>query len=206
MWSIMLSILFLTDLELKTATFRKFERELTNKFVWSEELVEVTLEEKWLFNIFIAELLSAKRASGAPWVRKSSNLPIWENLVMTWPYTARPPERPSVRTTGIPMKNNSINRYGNPNATRGYFGGKSHSHRCLVKQRQQKRKVVSVSVLCKVLNLDKLSCPQIWNIEQEKDRGKEKVGGRPAKLNDRKGDGDLEREMKNRRKHYFCTT
>ena len=26
------------------------------------------------------------------------------------------------------MYNNSINRYGNPNATRGYFGGKSHSH------------------------------------------------------------------------------
>jgi len=41
-----------------------------------------------------------------------------------------------------------------------------------------------------------LSCPQIWNIEQEKDRGKEKVGGRPAKLNEKKGDRDLEREIK----------
>ena len=29
---------------------------------------------------------------------------------------------------------------------------------------------------------------QIWNIEQEKDREKEKVGGRPAKLNEKKGD------------------
>ena len=29
--------------------------------------------------------------------------------------------------------------------------------------------------------------PQIWNIEQEKDREKEKVGGRAAKLNDKKG-------------------
>ena len=29
---------------------------------------------------------------------------------------------------GIPVLNNSINRYGNPNATRGYFGRKSHSH------------------------------------------------------------------------------
>ena len=28
-----------------------------------------------------------------------------------------------------------------------------------------------------------MSCPQIWNIEQENDRKKEKVGGRPAKLN-----------------------
>ena len=54
--------------------------------------------------------------------------------------------------------------------------------------------IVSVSVLSKVLSLDKLSCPQIWNIEQEK------VGGRPAKL---KGDRDLEREIKNRRRHFF---
>ena len=53
-------------------------------------------------------------------------------------------------------------------------------------------------MLSKVLNLDKLSCPQIWNIEQEKDREKEKVGGRPAKLNEKKGDRDLEREIKNK--------
>ena len=39
---------------------------------------------------------------------------------------------------------------------------------------------------------------QIWNIEQEKDREKEKVGGRPAKLNEKKVDRVLEREMKNR--------
>ena len=36
------------------------------------------------------------------------------------------------------------------------------------------------------------------NIEQEKDREKEKVGGRPAKLDDKKGDRDLEREIQNR--------
>ena len=41
-------------------------------------------------------------------------------------------------------------------------------------------------------------CPQIWNIEQEKDREKEKEGGRPAKLNEKKGDRGLEREIKNR--------
>ena len=56
--------------------------------------------------------------------------------------------------------------------------------------------------MSKVLSLDKLSCPQIWNIEQEKDREKEKVGGRPAKLNEKKGDRDLEREIKKRR-HFF---
>ena len=55
-------------------------------------------------------------------------------------------------------------------------------------------------MLSKVLSLDKLSCPQIWNIEQEKDREKEKVGGRPANLND---DRDLEREIKNRWRHFF---
>ena len=49
--------------------------------------------------------------------------------------------------------------------------------------------------MSKVLSLDKLSCPQIWNIEQEKDRKKEKVGGRPAKLNEKKSDGDLKKKL-----------
>ena len=53
--------------------------------------------------LLIEELLRAKRASGAPRVRKWSNLPIRENLVITWPYTDHPPERPSIRTTGILM-------------------------------------------------------------------------------------------------------
>ena len=43
-----------------------------------------------------------------------------------------------------------------------------------------------------------MSSPQIWNIEQEKHREKEKVGGRPAKLNEKKGERDLEREIKNK--------
>ena len=42
-----------------------------------------------------------------------------------------------------------------------------------------------------------MSRPQIWNIEKEKDRGKERVGGRPAKFNEKKGDRDLDREAKN---------
>ena len=57
--------------------------------------------------------------------------------------------------------------------------------------------------MSKVLSLDKLSRPQIWNVEQEKDGEKEKVGGRPAKLNEKKGDRDLEREIKNGRKLFF---
>ena len=48
-----------------------------------------------------------------------------------------------------------------------------------------------------------MSCLQIWNIEQEKDREKDKVGGRPAKPNDKKGDRDLEREIK-KTKEIFC--
>ena len=40
-----------------------------------------------------------------------------------------------------------------------------------------------------------MSCPHIWNIEQEKDRGKENVGGRPAKLNEKKSDRVLEQEL-----------
>ena len=38
----------------------------------------------------------------------------------------------------------------------------------------------------------------MWNIEQEKDREKEKMGGRPAKLNKKKGDRGLKREIKNK--------
>ena len=54
-------------------------------------------------------------------------------------------------------------------------------------------------MLSKVLSLDKLSCPQIWNIEQEKDREKEKVGGRPANLNEKKGrQGFRARDKKNK--------
>ena len=43
-----------------------------------------------------------------------------------------------------------------------------------------------------------MSCPQIWNIEKEKekDREKGKIGGRPAKLIEKEGDSDLEREIK----------
>ena len=39
-----------------------------------------------------------------------------------------------------------------------------------------------------------MSRPQVWNIEQEKHREKEKVG--VAKLNEKKSDRDLERETK----------
>ena len=45
--------------------------------------------------------------------------------------------------------------------------------------------------------------PQIWNIEQEKDRKKEKVGGRPAKINEKKGDGGLEKGIKNKREIFL---
>ena len=46
-------------------------------------------------------------------------------------------------------------------------------------------------------------CPQIWNIEQEKDRKKEKVGGRPAKINEKKGDRGLEQGIKNKREIFL---
>ena len=48
-----------------------------------------------------------------------------------------------------------------------------------------------------------MSCPQIWNIEQDKDRGKEEVGGRPAKLNEIKGERDLERDIKKKGDIFF---
>ena len=44
-----------------------------------------------------------------------------------------------------------------------------------------------------------MSGPHIWNIEKEKGREKEKVGNRPAKLNEKKGDRELEREREKRK-------
>ena len=41
-----------------------------------------------------------------------------------------------------------------------------------------------------------MSCPQIWNIEKEKGREKEKVGDRLAKLNEKKSDGARARNKK----------
>ena len=41
-----------------------------------------------------------------------------------------------------------------------------------------------------------MSCPKIWNTER--DREKEKVGNRPAKLNEKKSDRQLEREIKDK--------
>ena len=43
-----------------------------------------------------------------------------------------------------------------------------------------------------------MPCPQIWDIEKEKDREKEEVGDRQAKLNEKKSGRELEREIKNK--------
>ena len=43
-------------------------------------------------------------------------------------------------------------------------------------------------------------CPQIGRIEQEKDSEKAKVGGRPVKLNEKKGDRDRDKQQ---RRHFF---
>ena len=45
-----------------------------------------------------------------------------------------------------------------------------------------------------------MSFPQIWNIEKGKDTEKEKIGDRPADLNEKKSDGELGREI---RSHFF---
>ena len=76
------------------------------------------------------------------------------------------------------MESNSINRHGNPNVTRGYFGGKSHCHPRLVKRRQLrsqlrrkwKAKIVSVSVLSRVLIV---MSTNLEHIQKEKDRKRE---------------------------------
>ena len=45
-----------------------------------------------------------------------------------------------------------------------------------------------------------MSCPQIWNIEKEKDRENEKVGDRIEKLNKKKSNRELEQEIKKQRR------
>ena len=52
----------------------------------------------------------------------------------------------------------------------------------------------SVSVLLTSISL---------KIKKKKDREKEKTGSRPVKLNEKKGDRDLEQRNKNQRRHIF---
>ena len=47
-----------------------------------------------------------------------------------------------------------------------------------------------------------MSCSQIQKIEKEKDREKEKMGDRPAKVDQKKSDRKLERDKKKRR-HFL---
>ena len=51
-----------------------------------------------------------------------------------------------------------------------------------------------------------MSYLQIWNIEKERDREKEKVGDRPAKLNEKMGDRELEREKKTKEVFFVGRT
>ena len=60
-------------------------------------------------------------------------------------------------------------------------------------------------MLSKLLSLDKLSCPQIWNIEQEKDREKEKVGGEKWRQGFRARDKKKRRHFFVRKNMKFCS-
>ena len=45
-----------------------------------------------------------------------------------------------------------------------------------------------------------MSCPQIWNIEKEKDRDKERLGRQASEA---QRESELERERKNKRRHFL---
>ena len=65
--------------------------------------------------------------------------------------------------------------------------------------------IVSVCVLSKVLSLNKLPCPQIWNIEQEKDREKAGESGRQAsEAQQEKGQRGFGARDKKQRRQVFC--
>ena len=57
-----------------------------------------------------------------------------------------------------------------------------------------------MSVLSEVLCLDELSCPQIWNMEKEKDGEKQKAGRQASEAQPEK---ELERERKSKG-NIFC--
>ena len=63
-----------------------------------------------------------------------------------------------------------------------------------------KKENVSVSVLSEILCLDELSCPQIWNMEKEKDGEKQKAGRQASEAQPGK---ELERERKSKG-NIFC--
>ena len=51
-----------------------------------------------------------------------------------------------------------------------------------------------------------MSCPQIWNIEKETDREKEKVGYRSGKLNEKTSDREPKQEIKTKESNFVERT
>ena len=76
--------------------------------------------------------------------------------------------RPSVRTTGITMQNDSINRYGNPNATQR-FNWNEITWPPRLLERKNNNKVVSFSALFLMFTLT-------WTTEKELERVIENKG------------------------------
>ena len=70
----------------------------------------------------------------------------------------------------------------------------------ILERRKRKKENVSVSVLSEVLWFDELSCPQIWNMEKEKDEEKQKAGRQASEAQPGK---ELERERKSKG-NIFC--
>ena len=113
--------------------------------------------------MLVAELHAPREASrvgGAP--RK------FGNHVSVHRVSERASDRPSVRTIGIPMKNNSINRYGNPNAIQGYIWKEITWPPGLL-ERKNNNKVVSFSALFFMFTLT-------WITEKELERVIENKG------------------------------
>ena len=114
---------------------------------------------------FIAELSRAKRAQRSTGVRKCGKLPTRENLVITWPYTDRPPGRPSAplasqckitQSTGMATQMQlEVTGLKTPTGRRQPVGYLQESMKT-----KTESGIVSVSMFSKVLSLDWLSCPQ----------------------------------------------
>ena len=79
----------------------------------------------------------------------------------------RPTARTSVRTTGIPVENNSINRYGNPNATQGFIWKEIICPRGLL-ERKNNNKVVSFTALFFMFTLTRITEKELERVIKNK--------------------------------------
>ena len=131
---------------------------------------------------------------GAPWVRKYGKLPIRENLVITWPYTDRPPHH---RHTNVKFR---------VVCAGGFLARKRMATRALWSmnnlevQRSQLRTKTNFSYRLTFfihpyfVHYLFIMPSSLEYRDRERGRENEKLGGKQTKLNERERERERERE------------